>query len=80
LNTRADYFLTGYTRGKTVKRLVGTDSFETVNRTELGIESKQKEVPSHPDPPTVPLKVKQVPLPHYTLGLLMMSYKLVRNM
>jgi hypothetical protein len=27
------------------------------------------------DPKTVDLEVKQVPLPHYTLGLLMMGYK-----
>jgi hypothetical protein len=34
----------------------------------------------HPGPPTVALKVKQVPLPRYTLGLLMMGYKWARNM
>jgi hypothetical protein len=33
----------------------------------------EKEPPSHPDPLTVALKVKEVPLPHYTFGLLMMG-------
>jgi hypothetical protein len=35
---------------------------------------------SRPTALIVTLKVKQVPLPHYTLGLLMMGYKQARNM
>jgi hypothetical protein len=39
-----------------------------------------KEVPFHPGPPTLALKVKTVPFAHDTLGLLMMGYTWARNM